>query len=244
MREAAVPLEYLPPNVSAVGPIVLSLAPVAEQDAELEAWLARAPTVLVNLATVFKYHEERAHLMAKAIKNALERTNVQILWKMDKLGEYGDEFKDELQGYVEQGRLRIVKWLTVDPAALVESGHIVASVHHGGSNCYHEALRYTHFFTPPHTRTILTQEKRRYPAGDPPRVVRPVRLRHLRRVLRHRRLGMPRDLARMVCRLPDGRVHAGPGRGGGRGADEGGGGEAWGDGEGEAREGGGGEADC
>lgn len=141
MREAAVPLEYLPPNVSAVGPIVLSLATAGEQDAEMEAWLRRAPTVLVNLGTVFKYHEERAHLMAKAIANVLERTNAQILWKMVKLGEYNDEFKVYLQKYVDEGRLRVVNWLTVDPAALVESEHIVASVHHGGSNCYHEALR-------------------------------------------------------------------------------------------------------
>lgn len=141
MREAAVPLEYLPPNVSAVGPIVLSLAPAREQDVEMAGWLERAPTVLVNLGTLFKYHEERAYLMAKAVKNVLERTNVQVLWKVVKAGEYGDEFKDEVQRYVEEGRLRIVDWLTVDPAALVESGHIVASVHHGGSNCYHEALR-------------------------------------------------------------------------------------------------------
>jgi len=43
---------------------------------------------------------------------------------------------------IAAGRIRIERWLTVEPAALVESGHIVCSVHHGGANSYFEAVRY------------------------------------------------------------------------------------------------------
>jgi hypothetical protein len=32
------------------------------------------------------------------------------------------------------------KWLAVDPVSLLETGDVVVSVHHGGSNCYHEAI--------------------------------------------------------------------------------------------------------
>ncbi|SCO42679.1 uncharacterized protein FFMR_06900 [Fusarium fujikuroi] len=31
-------------------------------------------------------------------------------------------------------------WLIADPSSLLDTGNIVTSVHHGGSNCYHEAL--------------------------------------------------------------------------------------------------------
>lgn len=141
MREAAMPLEYLPPNVSAVGPILLSLDSVEDQDAELGRWLEGAPTVLINLGSIFKYTEGRARLMASAIKNVLQQTDVQFLWKLDKAGDYSDEFLDEVEEFIGEGRLRIQDWLTVDPAALVQHSRVVASVHHGGSNCYHEALR-------------------------------------------------------------------------------------------------------
>ncbi|SPO06230.1 uncharacterized protein DNG_08919 [Cephalotrichum gorgonifer] len=140
MREAALPIEYLPPNVSAVGPIVFSAAPAEQQDAELAQWISTAPTVLINLGSMFMYTEERARAMAGGIKLVLDKTDVQVLWKIKKAGVYGDEFREELEGYVDEDRLRIESWLTVDPAALVYEENVVASVHHGGANCYHEAL--------------------------------------------------------------------------------------------------------
>lgn len=78
--------------------------------------------------------------MAAAITNVLENSNVQVLWKLKREGEYGEDFMGPLKTFVDAGRAKVEKWLTVDPAALLESGHIVASVHHGGSNCYHEAV--------------------------------------------------------------------------------------------------------
>lgn len=48
---ASIPVDYVPPNVTSAGPISLRSAPAAEQDAELAAWMKRAPTVLVNLGS-------------------------------------------------------------------------------------------------------------------------------------------------------------------------------------------------
>jgi hypothetical protein len=48
---ATIPLDYLPPNVTCAGPIVLSGATAAQQDPELTAWLKKARTVLINLGS-------------------------------------------------------------------------------------------------------------------------------------------------------------------------------------------------
>ncbi|TEA20489.1 Glycosyltransferase sdnJ [Colletotrichum sidae] len=140
---ASVPIEYTPPNVTATGPIAISVATAEEQDPELAAWLARAPTVLINLGSFLEFDGARAGQMAAALKVVLEKTGIQVLWKM--LDPVFHERKDEdwkpfLQDFIDSDRVRVSSWLTVDPAALLETGHMVASVHHGGANCYHEAV--------------------------------------------------------------------------------------------------------
>lgn len=140
--EAAVPLDYIPPNVHPVGPMILSLAPAEQQDAELTAWVKQKPTVLINLGSVFVYDEGRAKAMASAIANVLSQVDIQVIWKFKKLHTYGDDFKGPLQSFIDTGRVKLIDWLAVDPAALLETGDIMALVHHGGSNCYHEAVRY------------------------------------------------------------------------------------------------------
>ena len=142
MLEAAVPIDYIPANVTAVGPIALSLEPAEEQDPELTAWAKRKPTVLINLGSIFVYDQERARAMAEAMANIAAQVDIQFLWKFKKLHTYSDDFKKPLQPFIDEGRVRIVNWLTIDPAALLEGGDVIASVHHGGSNSYHEALRY------------------------------------------------------------------------------------------------------
>lgn len=143
-RGAAVPVEFVPPNVTATGPIVLSVATAEEQDPELAAWLARAPTVLVYLGSVMEYDEDRAAAMAGALRVLmLERPGVQVLWKLHKRldAELDDSvWKPLVQEFIDSGRLRVSEWLTVDPLALLETGNVVLSVHHGGASCYHEAV--------------------------------------------------------------------------------------------------------
>lgn len=55
---ASIPLEVIPGNVTAAGPMVLSSAPVAEQDPELAAWLEKAPTVLINLGSYYTVSDQ------------------------------------------------------------------------------------------------------------------------------------------------------------------------------------------
>lgn len=78
--------------------------------------------------------------MALALADLLSKTDNQILWKMKRQGSYSDEFLSPLKKYIQNDQIRVLKWLSVDPVALLESGDIIASVHHGGSNCYHEAI--------------------------------------------------------------------------------------------------------
>lgn len=59
---------------------------------------------------------------------------------MDKQGNYSDEYKKPLQAHLDSGRLKLSTWLEADPTSILESGHVVAFVHHGGANCYHEAV--------------------------------------------------------------------------------------------------------
>ncbi|SPO03652.1 uncharacterized protein DNG_06335 [Cephalotrichum gorgonifer] len=148
LAEAARPVDFVPANVTCTGPITLRLATAEEQDPELVTWLSRAPTVLINLGSAFRYGREFALAMSGAIAQVLEATDVQILWKFRGMVEeesdidvaYGGEIKALIQPLIDSGRLRVESWLAADPTALLESGHIIASVHHGGAGCYHEAV--------------------------------------------------------------------------------------------------------
>lgn len=78
--------------------------------------------------------------MAEALEEVLSKTDVQIIWKFNKLNEYPNDFLTPLQRYIDNGRLILSNWLTVDPYSLLQTGDIIATVHHGGSNCYHEGI--------------------------------------------------------------------------------------------------------
>lgn len=138
---AAVPVDVVPANVTCAGPIVLDAAPAADQDPEMAGWLKKAPTVIINLGSLVKYDEQRAFAMSTAIADVLTKSNVQIIWKFKKLtASVSDDYLTRLAPFVENGRLRIISWLNVDPVSLLNTGDVIASVHHGGSNCYHETV--------------------------------------------------------------------------------------------------------
>ncbi|KAF4982993.1 hypothetical protein FZEAL_1494 [Fusarium zealandicum] len=137
---ATIQADFIPSNVTTTNPIVLSVAPAAEQDFEMVEWLKKAPTALVNLGSSVIWSETQATTMAQAIAHVLDTTGVQFLWKFNKLGDYSDDFLLPLQPHIDSGRLKMQNWLTVDPTSLLETGHVVASVHHGGANCYNEAI--------------------------------------------------------------------------------------------------------
>ncbi|KAM0133454.1 hypothetical protein ACHAP3_005980 [Botrytis cinerea] len=139
-EEIDYPFNVIPENVVQCGPIFLSTAPASEQDPELSEWLKNSPTVLINLGSTANYDLNTATEMAKAIRILLDNTNVQVLWKFNKRHPFTDEFLAIISPDLESGRVRMSKWINVDPAALLETGNIIASVHHGGANCFHEAI--------------------------------------------------------------------------------------------------------
>lgn len=66
---ASIPVDYVPPNVTSVGPILMDSAPAAEQDPELTQWLKRAPTILFNPGSYFLVSDSYSHLFFKPIKD-------------------------------------------------------------------------------------------------------------------------------------------------------------------------------
>ncbi|KAI0203444.1 hypothetical protein F4808DRAFT_19934 [Astrocystis sublimbata] len=137
---ASYPLDFIPPNVTSTGPIIFDAEPAVDKDPELVSWLSRAPTVLVNLGSLFTYSEHHATTMALAIEEVLAETNVQILWKMAKDPTVSKNYTLPVKNIIDEGRLRVVDWLSVSPSSIMDTGHVTASVHHGGANCYHEAI--------------------------------------------------------------------------------------------------------
>lgn len=70
----------------------------------------------------------------------MAESNVQIVWKLKRQGEYSDAFLEPLQPYLAADRIKVSDWLSADIYSLLQTGDVIASVHHGGSNCYHEAI--------------------------------------------------------------------------------------------------------
>ncbi|KAK8136774.1 hypothetical protein PG984_004714 [Apiospora sp. TS-2023a] len=139
---ASLPVDVVPQNVTCTGPMTLSLGSAAEQDEELATWLARVPTILINLGGGFVYPESYALAMAQAIAKLLQDLPlpVQVLWKCRKDGSYGDDFMQSIVPFTNSGRLRVENWLGAEPLSLMETGNVIVSVHHGGAGCYHEAI--------------------------------------------------------------------------------------------------------
>ncbi|TVY67503.1 Glycosyltransferase sdnJ, partial [Lachnellula suecica] len=155
---------YIEPNVTGCGPILLPVPSVSEIDPALQAWLMRGPTVLINLGSHIRMDGPIAREFAAALKTLLDaRPDIQVLWKLKTSGglslrdgsnpvpksKSDSGFKgtgleegslDAISNEVEAGRVKILEWLSVDPLAVLQSGDVVCSVHHGGSNSFHEAL--------------------------------------------------------------------------------------------------------
>lgn len=142
---ASIPVDVVPENVTCTGPIVLDAGPAIEQDPELVAWMAdgadpasgaHGGTLLINLGSSVIYSLEQAGIMAEALRQTMVRfPGVKALWKLRTDAGDSDDIHAATDAHLEGlgGRVRIVEWLTVDPVSLLETGHIVASVHHGGS---------------------------------------------------------------------------------------------------------------
>src|SRR5262249_38839724 len=84
LPEMEFPLAVLPQNILPCGPMLRPFAPLAEADPELAAWIARGPTVYVNLGTHLFLDENFAVEMATALRIMLERVR-SVLWRDGRL---------------------------------------------------------------------------------------------------------------------------------------------------------------
>ena len=141
---------HLPGKFTLCGPILRPCAPVADEHPDLALWLAQRPTVLVNLGTIAQFSPAMEREFAKGLRALLDvRLDIQVLWKLPRSAASGSETGiadsealESLSSAVEYGRVRIESWLPVEPICILQSGYVECIVHHGGSNTYHEAIKY------------------------------------------------------------------------------------------------------
>lgn len=131
----------IPPKVACVGPILQAVEPVKDKDRDLAGWLARGPTVLIVLGSMFDIPPAYAQELVNALRKIMDtRKDVQVLWKYQSSEVKSASALEPLQDLVSEGRLRVVDWLEADPLAVLQTGHVCCFVNHGGSNSYHEAM--------------------------------------------------------------------------------------------------------
>ena len=140
-----------PSNITYCGPMLLPVKPVSESDMELAKWLRKKPTLLINLGSHIVSSSVSTLELARGLRIVLDRfPNIQILWKLKSGRRANDDISEAIAGELQSGQVRIETWLTVDPLAILQSGHIICSVHHGGANSFYEATAYV-----PHHRCRL-----------------------------------------------------------------------------------------
>ncbi|KAK0645433.1 hypothetical protein B0T16DRAFT_411164 [Cercophora newfieldiana] len=126
---------HLPPNVIGCGPILPSFKPLAETNPDLSSWLDTGPTIVINMGSHVTHESQQINEILHAIERTLEKhAKLQVLWKLQ---------SDTLPSIPPAiaSRVRVMAWLPGHPAAiLTASNKIVAYVHHGGSNSFHEAV--------------------------------------------------------------------------------------------------------
>lgn len=126
---------YIPPNLKCCGPIIPSFEPLCTTHPELAAWLGARPTVVINMGSHVTHAAQQATEMLTAIWVCLEKhPETQVLWKLQ-----SDSFPAVPTSIAS--RVRIMPWLPSSPVAILTAApSIVAYVHHGGSNSFHEAV--------------------------------------------------------------------------------------------------------
>ncbi|RCI11516.1 hypothetical protein L249_7712 [Ophiocordyceps polyrhachis-furcata BCC 54312] len=147
--ELDIPL-VVPPFVHPCGPIVRCSRAVADADPKLLTWLARGPTIYVNLGSLVWFDAEQTTEMAQALRlvvDTLEKgayPGIQLLWKLkaDKAckAELETLARSLLNSQAKDGRVKIVDWIQAEPLSVLKSGHVVCSVNHGGASSFNEAI--------------------------------------------------------------------------------------------------------
>ncbi|KAK2051474.1 family 1 glycosyltransferase [Colletotrichum caudatum] len=150
------PVSHIPQNIVPCGPIVQAVTPVGDADPELHKWLTRGPTVFINLGSLSWTTEDQAIQMAHAIlslqelwRASGEEGRLQFLWKLKQsfdgktgydIHRKGCRMEAVLGGHFDKDTVRVVSWVAAEPYAVLQSGHVICSVNHGGANSFWEAL--------------------------------------------------------------------------------------------------------
>lgn len=134
----------VPTHVTHCGPILRPCRPISDEDPVLATWLSQRPTVLINMGSMVTLSPIAVRQFAEALRMLLDkRPDIQVLWKLQR-SRPSDLYASlkSICTEISEGQVRIEEWLPVDPICILLSGHVCCMVHHGGSNSYHEAIRY------------------------------------------------------------------------------------------------------
>ncbi|TDZ14076.1 Glycosyltransferase sdnJ [Colletotrichum orbiculare MAFF 240422] len=157
------PFEVVPEYITPCGPITRAAPQLASEDPELATWLGRGPTIYMNLGTHHQYDVALAREVALSFRRLLalvaqnntgQWQGLQVLWKMPRKSSECDDKDPATSDYsgpwteankilgpeLDKDRVRIVDWITAKPKSILESGHIVMSVNHGGANSFYESI--------------------------------------------------------------------------------------------------------
>ena len=133
----------MPNNITSCGPILLRTKAVSDNDADLDKWLQKRPTILMNLGSHDVSSVRSIRHLVRGIRTVLDSfPDVQILWKLKSKKRLDNNLFAILTKELTSGQVKIEEWLTTDPLAILKSGHVICSVHHGGANSYFEAITY------------------------------------------------------------------------------------------------------
>ena len=138
----------IPDNVIGCGPITLPTDYTATAH-ELYRWVQKGQTILINLGSLCVLDHDQVGEIACAIKQFLIESkveNLQVLWNLGSYRSNEDTLLQTacsiLEDFCKSDRVKIVQWLDIDPVALLSTGKVVCTVHHGGANSWFEGLKY------------------------------------------------------------------------------------------------------
>jgi hypothetical protein len=140
----------IPSNAHLVGPILLPTQPLSQSDPDLIKWLQKGPTVLLNLGSFQEGTIDQARGMALGLRVLFDSNHeVQVLWKFRPAkGSNADQEIEAILGReIRSNRIKVQSWLNCEPLSILQSGFIVAAVHHGGANSWFEATWYLTLFS-------------------------------------------------------------------------------------------------
>lgn len=146
LAETDFPFAAIPEEIHLCGPIIVPFDPLEESDPVLMKWLDNGPTVMINLGSHVLADEKIAMEIAGAIRILLVHhekkgtSRMQVLWKAKASGNIENAIRDVVGQEIEEGRVKVLAWLSAEPVSILQHPNVVCTVHHGGANSYYEGI--------------------------------------------------------------------------------------------------------